>query len=84
MPVLARFYGVTIRMYFQQAEHNPPHIHAIYNNDVSAICIKDGEILEGYLPPKVIAMVQKWTLLHQDELLQIWQTQTFIKLPPLK
>ena len=84
MPVLARFYGVTIRMYFQQAEHNPPHIHAIYNNDVAAICIKDGEILEAYLPPKVIAMVQKWTLLHQDELLQIWQTQTFIKLPPLK
>ena len=42
MPVLARFYGVTIRMYFQQAEHNPPHIHAIYNNDVAAICIKDG------------------------------------------
>ena len=84
MPVLARFYGVTIRMYFQQAEHNPPHIHAIYNNDVAAICIKDGEILEGYLPPKVIAMVQKWTLLHEDELLQRCKTQTFIKLPPLK
>ena len=31
MPVLARFYGIIIRMYFQQAEHNPPHIHAIYN-----------------------------------------------------
>ncbi|MBR0473390.1 MAG: DUF4160 domain-containing protein [Erysipelotrichaceae bacterium] len=32
MPVLSRFYGITIRMYFQQAEHNPPHIHAIYIN----------------------------------------------------
>ena len=29
MPVLSRFYGIIIRMYFQQAEHNPPHIHAI-------------------------------------------------------
>ncbi len=27
MPVLSRFYGIIIRMYFQQAEHNPPHIH---------------------------------------------------------
>ena len=28
MPVLSRFYGIMIRMYFQQAEHNPPHIRA--------------------------------------------------------
>ncbi len=30
MPVLSRFYGIVIRMYFQQSEHNPPHIHAIW------------------------------------------------------
>ena len=37
MPVLARFYGIVIKMYFLQGEHNPPHIHAIYNDDVAAI-----------------------------------------------
>ena len=47
MPVIARFYGIIIRMYFSQAEHNPPHIHAIYNEDVAAISITDGKILEG-------------------------------------
>lgn len=26
MLILSRFYGIVIRMYFQQAEHNPPHI----------------------------------------------------------
>ena len=30
MPVLARFYGIVIRMYFLGSEHNPPHVHAIY------------------------------------------------------
>ncbi len=40
MPVLSRFYGIIIRMYFQQAEHNPPHIHAIYGEDMAAIEIK--------------------------------------------
>ena len=35
MPVLSRFYGIIIRMYFIQAEHNPPHIHAIYGDDVA-------------------------------------------------
>lgn len=37
MLVLSRFYGIIIRMYFLQGEHNPPHIHAIYNEDVAAI-----------------------------------------------
>ena len=83
MPILSRFNGIIIRMYFQQAEHNPPHIHAIYNEDVAAVCINDMKILEGSLPPKILLMVQKWVSLHQNELLQIWETQHFIKLPPL-
>jgi hypothetical protein len=33
-------------MYFIQAEHNPPHIHAIYGDDVAEIAIQDGKILE--------------------------------------
>lgn len=24
MPVISRFYGIVIKMYFRQAEHNPP------------------------------------------------------------
>ena len=83
MPILSRFNGIVIRMYFQQAEHNPPHIHAIYNDSVATISIKDGEVLEGYLPQKNLIMVQKWVALHRQELIQIWTTQNFIKLPPL-
>lgn len=44
MPVLTRFYGIVIRMYFQQSEHNPPHIHAIYGENMAAVCINDGTI----------------------------------------
>ena len=83
MPILSRFNGIVIRMYFQQAKHNPPHIHAIYNDSVAAISIKDGEVFEGYLPQKNLIMVQKWVALHRQELIQIWTTQNFIKLPPL-
>ena len=39
MPILSRFYGIVIRMYFQQAEHNPPHIHALYGDDMAEIVI---------------------------------------------
>ena len=30
MPVIARFYGIVIKMYFSQSEHGVPHFHAIY------------------------------------------------------
>ena len=84
MPVLSRFYGIIIRMYFQQAEHNPPHIHALYGEDMAAIDIQTGKVLEGKLPPKALAMVLEWMNAHKNELLHIWETQEFKSLPPLE
>jgi len=84
MPVLSRFYGIVIRMYFLQNEHNPPHIHAIYNDDVAAIDFMTGNVLEGHLPSKALAMVQEWIGLNRDALKIIWETQEFRKLPPLE
>ena len=84
MPVLSRFYGIVIRMYFLQSEHNPPHIHAIYNEDVASINFMTGEILDGYLPNKARDMVREWALIHKDMLMEIWKTQEFKKIPPLE
>ena len=84
MPVLSRFYGIIIRMYFQQAERNPLHIHAIYGEDMAAIDIRTGEVLEGYLPPKALAMVREWSAIHKNDLLHMWETQEFKSLSPLE
>ena len=84
MPVLSRFYGIVIRMYFLQSEHNPPHIHAIYNEDVAAIDFMTGKVLEGHLPNKALAMVQEWIAQHRDTLREIGKTQEFKAIPPLE
>ena len=84
LPVLSRFYGIIIRMYFLKSEHNPPHIHAIYNEDVAAIDFMTGSVLEGYLPEKALAMVREWISLYRDTLAEIWETQEFKKIPPLE
>ena len=84
MPILSRFYGIVIRMYFQQAEHNPPHVHAVYCDDMAEIVIHTGEVLEGHLPPKALAMVREWVSIHKSELLLIWDTQEFRPLSPLE
>ena len=84
MPVLSRFYEIIIRMYFLQSEHNPPHIHAIYNEDVAAIDFMTGEVLEGQLPAKALEMVREWIALYRKDLQEMWETQEFRKLPPLE
>lgn len=84
MPVISRFYGLIIKMYFQQAEHNPPHFHALYGEYVGAFDIMTLEMLEGDLPAKAQMMVREWAELHRDELMNIWNTQEFKKLPPLE
>lgn len=84
MPILSRFYGIVIRMYFQQAEHNPPHIHALYGDDMAEIVIRTGEVLEGHLPPKALATVREWVSINKSDLLHMWETQEFKPLSPLE
>lgn len=71
-------------MYFLQSKHNPPHIHAIYNDDVATIDFMTGTVLEGHLPSKAINMVREWLTLNREELKKIWETQEFKSLPPLE
>jgi hypothetical protein len=83
MPSISDFYGIIVKMYFVQNEHNPPHVHAIYGEYMSAVNIVTGKVLEGDLPSKALNLVLEWIGLHRDDLLRIWETQEFKKLPPL-
>lgn len=71
-------------MYFLQSEHNPPHIHAIYGDDTAAFEIDTGELLDGDMPKRAKTMVEEWVELNKGELLTMWETQEFKKLPPLE
>ena len=48
MPVVARFYGIAIRMYFR--EHGIPHFHAVYGDHNAVFAIESLARLEGELP----------------------------------
>ena len=84
MPVIARFYGTIVKMYLQGKEHGIPHIHVIYGECAGVIDVQTGKMLEGDLPQKARSMIEEWTLAHRDELLQMWETQSFRQLPPLE
>ena len=77
MPIIARFYGMVVKMYYFSNEHNPPHIHVIYGDYVGVLKILDGEMLQGDLPIRALKIVKEWVNMHSDELLEMWNTQEF-------
>ena len=71
MPRVSAFYGIVIAMYFD--DHPPPHFHAKYGEHQAQIVIATGEVLHGELPRRALKLVQEWTALHRDELLDNWE-----------
>lgn len=84
MPVISRFYGMVIKMYFLASEHNPPHIHVIYGEYMGIIDIRNSEMITGDLPSKALAMVREWTMKNKDALFEMWKTQDIKQLPPIE
>ncbi len=82
MPEISRFYGIIIKLFF--GGHPPPHFHAVYGESNAVFNIATLDMIEGDLPERAKKLVIEWASLHQDELLEIWGTQEFHKLPPLK
>ena len=84
MPIIARFYGIIIKMFLLGSEHNPPHIHVVYSEHTALFDIQTFAMLEGDLPARAEAMVKEWLGIHKKDLMEIWNTQEFKQLPPLK
>ena len=83
MPEIARFYGIIIKMFFKPKEHDPAHIHALYNEFVGIFDIHTFEMTEGDMPQRAQQLVKEWLNEHQEDLLEMWATQRIVKLPPL-
>jgi hypothetical protein len=48
MPTISAFYGILIRMFYN--DHSPPHFHARYGEFEATIEITTLEVMEGQLP----------------------------------
>jgi Domain of unknown function (DUF4160) len=71
VPTIAYFYGIAIRMFFQ--DHPPPHLFAAYSGHEANVSILTGEVIEGHLPANAARLVREWTLAHRRELEDNWK-----------
>ncbi|HEX3995829.1 MAG TPA: DUF4160 domain-containing protein [Acetobacteraceae bacterium] len=69
MPTLSIFFGIVIRMYYD--DHPPPHFHAVYGDHEAKIGIETLELIEGKLPRRALGLVLDWAELHRQELRDI-------------
>lgn len=84
MPVIARFYGILIKMYFSQSEHGIPHFHALYGEYNAVFAITTLEMMEGDFPLRARRLVQEWAGQYQQQLMAMWENQEFRQLPGLE
>jgi hypothetical protein len=69
MPELCRFYGISIRMFYD--DHGPPHFHAVYGEHEAKVDIRTGAVV-GRLPQRALRLVMEWYPRHEHELLDAW------------
>lgn len=85
MPIISRFYGIAIRMYF--FDHSPPHFHAIYAGEEAVVAIATGEVIRGSLPDRALRLVREWAGMHRVELEANWELVQLpdapLPIPPL-
>ena len=80
MPIIAEFKGIKIYMNYSLDEHNPPHVHGVYNSKRCSVGL-DGVVLEkGKFPKKQLSDVIKFVEDHKTELQIMWDKQEFIKI----
>jgi len=71
MPELSRFFGIVIKMYFD--DHLPAHFHAEYGEYQALLDINTLAVISGRLPPRAVGLVMEWASLHQSELMVQWE-----------
>jgi len=86
MPEISRFFGIVIKMFFD--DHNPPHFHAEYSGALALIDIRNLSVFSGRLPPRVMGLVIEWATIHQEELFVDWERarsqKDLLKISPLE
>ncbi|MCX6639038.1 MAG: DUF4160 domain-containing protein [bacterium] len=85
MPEISRFFGIVIRMCYDQQE--PPHLHAEFKSK-KALLDFEGNVFQGDLESvTALKLVREWISQHIPELQENWELTRAAKavksVPPL-
>lgn len=87
LPRISNFGGITIVLYYN--DHEPPHIHIVYNEINTRMIIENGEYMKGSepLPRSKEKDVLKWLDVYRSDIIKAWEDcmakRQPNKIPPL-
>ena len=71
MPTISTFFGIMIRMYYE--DHPPPHFHAEYQGQQGKFGF-DGKMTVGSIRSRTaLRLIREWAELHRAELEANWE-----------
>lgn len=70
MPEISRFYGIIIRMRYN--DHPPPHFHARFGDQEATIEIASGRV-RGVMSRPALNLIWSWLDEHREELSENWE-----------
>ncbi len=71
-------------MFLIDNEHPPQHIHIKYGEHTAVMELEHLNIIDGGLPKRCRQLVREWAELHQQELVEMLETQNFHQIEPLE
>jgi hypothetical protein len=70
MPEISRFFGIVVRMYYN--DHAPPHVHAEYQGKKVLLDFRGNVVRGGIGSKTALRLVREWIDLHDGELREDW------------
>jgi hypothetical protein len=70
VPVISTFFGIVIRMFYQ--DHEPAHFHAEHQGQQAKFAL-DGKLMVGNIRSKTaLRLIEQWAVLHRGDLEANW------------
>ena len=70
MPIICTFFGIVIRMYYQ--EHAPPHFHAEYQGQRATFDFGGERLIGEFRSGTAMRLIQEWAAQHRVQLEANW------------
>lgn len=85
MPIISTFFGIVVRMFYQ--EHEPAHFHAEYQGQHAKFSF-EGQLIVGNLESgTALRLIREWAVQYRSELEANWSRmkngRPLERVPPL-
>lgn len=73
------------KVYIHMGDHEPPHVHVVYQGQRAKLDLATGWVAAGQLPSRILSDVRSWITERQPQLQTEWQrmrkgqTPTYIR-----